>query len=250
MSRSNACSRPASGPIVLVSRRAGAAVADSVAPETRWLGLMLPYTPLHHLLLADFGGALVMTSGTVSDEPIAYDDGEARATARGIADAVLGHDRADPPPLRGFRRAARSSPSAGRAATRPARWRCQSRRRARPSQRARSSRARSASPAATRPSSRRISATSTAEPAYRAFLDDLELYLAMLGVRPEVIAHDLHPEYLSTKWALAAGRRARRRAASPCARGGLPCRARRDRAGAGARLRRHGLWHRRQPLGR
>src|SRR5262249_36804647 len=58
-----------------------------------WLGVMLPYTPLHHLLLADFGGALVMTSGNRSDEPIAFDDEDARERLGDIADAFLGHDR-------------------------------------------------------------------------------------------------------------------------------------------------------------
>ena len=80
-------------PIVLVRRRAGAAVAASVAPGTRWLGLLLPYTPLHHLLVADFAGPLVMTSGNRSDEPIAVTDAEARERLDGIADAFLGHDR-------------------------------------------------------------------------------------------------------------------------------------------------------------
>ena len=80
-------------PIVLVRRRADAPVAPSVAPGTPWLGVMLPYTPLHHLLLADVGGALVLTSGNRSDEPIAYDDDEARERLDGIADAFLAHDR-------------------------------------------------------------------------------------------------------------------------------------------------------------
>src|SRR5437763_14732102 len=57
-------------PIVLAPRRHGA-VAESVAPGNPWLGVMLPYTPLHHLLLVDVGGPLVMTSGNRSDEPIA-----------------------------------------------------------------------------------------------------------------------------------------------------------------------------------
>jgi hydrogenase maturation protein HypF len=85
-------------PIVLASRRTGAPVADSVAPHTNELGLMLPYTPLHYVLLADLaslgGGALVMTSGNVSDEPIAYEDEEALARLGDIADAFLLHDRA------------------------------------------------------------------------------------------------------------------------------------------------------------
>src|SRR5205085_1339074 len=80
-------------PIVLARRRADAPVAPSVAPGKRELGVMLPYTPLHHLLLHDAGRALVMTSGNRSDEPIAFDDGEARERLAGIADAFLAHDR-------------------------------------------------------------------------------------------------------------------------------------------------------------
>jgi hydrogenase maturation protein HypF len=55
---------------------------------------MLPYTPLHTLLLEAFGGPLVMTSGNVSDEPIAFDDADARTRLAGLADAFLGHERA------------------------------------------------------------------------------------------------------------------------------------------------------------
>jgi hydrogenase maturation protein HypF len=86
-------------PIVLARRRVRAPVAAAVAPRAPELGVMLPYTPLHHLLLADFvaasGGspALVMTSGNVSDEPIAYRDAVARERLAGIADAFLVHDR-------------------------------------------------------------------------------------------------------------------------------------------------------------
>jgi hydrogenase maturation protein HypF len=84
-------------PIVLAPRRPQAPVARGVAPGARELGLMLPYTPLHHLLLADVQalgvGALVMTSGNVSDEPIAYEDEDALARLDPIADAFLLHDR-------------------------------------------------------------------------------------------------------------------------------------------------------------
>src|SRR5215207_927755 len=59
-------------PIVLLRRLAGAAVAGAVAPGNRSLGVMLPYTPLHHLLLAEVGRPIVLTSGNVSDEPIAF----------------------------------------------------------------------------------------------------------------------------------------------------------------------------------
>ncbi|MCW2999184.1 MAG: (NiFe) hydrogenase maturation protein HypF, partial [Solirubrobacterales bacterium] len=80
-------------PIVLAARRADAPVAGAVAPGTAELGVMLPYTPLHHLLLADVGTALVMTSGNTSDEPIAYHDDDALRRLAGIADAFLTHDR-------------------------------------------------------------------------------------------------------------------------------------------------------------
>jgi len=188
-------------PIVLVRRRADGPVAPSVAPATPWLGLMLPYTPLHHLLLAEFGGALVMTSGNRSDEPIAHEDDEARERLGEIADAFLAHDR-------------------------PIHRRCEDSvvRAAYPVRRSRGY-VPGALPlpvAAPRPivaagaelKSTFCVARSTqaflsphlgdldSELAYRAFLTDLELYLAMLGVAPEVVAHDLHPEYLATKWAL------------------------------------------------
>jgi hydrogenase maturation protein HypF len=80
-------------PIVLVAHRPGAALAAEVAPGNRRVGLMLPYTPLHHLLLAACGGPLVMTSANPSDEPIVRDNDEACARLGGIADAFLVHDR-------------------------------------------------------------------------------------------------------------------------------------------------------------
>ena len=188
-------------PIVLCRRRAGAAVADSVAPGNPWLGVLLPYTPLHHLLLADVGGALVLTSGNRSDEPIATGDEEARERLGGIADAFLAHDR----PIH-----RRCEDSVVRAAF--------------PIRRSRGyvPSALALPVAAPRPvvaAGPELKATFCVarggeaflsphlgdldgELAYRAFLADLELYTAMLGVRPEAIAHDLHPEYLATKWAL------------------------------------------------
>jgi hydrogenase maturation protein HypF len=188
-------------PIVLLRRLADAPVAGSVAPRTEWLGIMLPYTPLHHLLCADFGGALVMTSGNRSDEPIAFDDADARERLGAIADAFLAHDR-------------------------PIHRRCEdSVVRARfPVRRSRGF-APSALPLPV-PAPRPVVAAGSElkstfcvardaeaflsphlgdlvdELAYTAFRADLALYLEMLGVEPDVVAYDLHPEYLATKWAL------------------------------------------------
>ncbi|HEY2260430.1 MAG TPA: carbamoyltransferase HypF [Solirubrobacteraceae bacterium] len=91
-------------PIVLALRVPDAPVAPSVAPAAPELGVMLPYTPLHHLLTRDFAAilrarhpghpaALVMTSGNVSDEPIAFRDADALDRLRAIADLFLLHDR-------------------------------------------------------------------------------------------------------------------------------------------------------------
>jgi hydrogenase maturation protein HypF len=187
-------------PIVLLRRRPDADVAASVAPGSPWLGVMLPYSPLHHLLAADLVGPLVLTSGNVSDEPIAFEDDDARRRLAGIADAFLSHDR----PIH-----RRCEDSVVHAAF-PLR------------------RSRGYAPGALAlPRSPRTVVAAGAElkstfcvardgeaflsphlgdldgeSAYRAFRTDLELYLAMLRVELDVVAHDLHPEYLSTKWAL------------------------------------------------
>jgi hydrogenase maturation protein HypF len=188
-------------PIVLLRRRADAPVAPSVAPGTPWLGLLLPYTPLHHLLLADVGGPLVMTSGNRSDEPIAYEDGEARERLAGIADLFLAHDRPihrrceDSVVRMGFpvRRSRGHVPVAlplPVAARRPV---------------VAVGAELKSTFCVTRAREAFVSphlGDLDSEPAWRAFATDLELYLAMLGVEPEVIAYDLHPDYLATKWAL------------------------------------------------
>ncbi len=80
-------------PIVLAHAREGAPVAPSVAPGHRDLGLFLPYTPLHHLLMRETGRTLVMTSGNLSDEPIAFKDEEALGRLARMASAFLAHDR-------------------------------------------------------------------------------------------------------------------------------------------------------------
>lgn len=192
--------RSTSAPIVLLRRRADAPVAPSVAPGTPWLGVMRPYTPLHHLLCADFRGALVMTSGNRADEPIAFDDDDARERLAGIADTFLVHDR----PIE--RRCEDSVVRTGF----PVR------------------RSRGHAPGALPlpvPSARPIVAAGAelkstfcvtrgdeaflsphlgdldSELSWRAFRQDLALYLRMLDVEPAAVAFDPHPEYLSSKWA-------------------------------------------------
>ena len=80
-------------PIVLLPWRAGSTIAQEVAPGYRYLGVMLPYTPLHHLLLRAVGRPLVMTSGNLSEEPIAQDNDEALRRLGKLADYFLLHDR-------------------------------------------------------------------------------------------------------------------------------------------------------------
>jgi hydrogenase maturation protein HypF len=87
-------------PVVLLRRLAGAPVADEVAPGNPLLGVLLPYTPIHHLLLAQVPGSsgpvphtLVLTSANVSDEPLVFDDADAAERLACLADAVLAHDR-------------------------------------------------------------------------------------------------------------------------------------------------------------
>jgi hydrogenase maturation protein HypF len=79
-------------PIVLLRKRSGHGLAENIAPGNRDFGVMLPYTPLHHLLLQHFR-ALVMTSANLSDEPIAFEDDDARRRLAAIADAFLLHNR-------------------------------------------------------------------------------------------------------------------------------------------------------------
>ena len=187
-------------PIVLLRRRDDAPVAPSVAPGSPWLGVMLPYTPLHHLLWHDLGEALVLTSGNRSDEPIAVADDEARRRLDGIADAFLAHDRpihrrCEDSVVRKGAILRRSRGYAPAPLPLPV-----------------------AAPVPVVATGAELKATFAvvrgaeaflsphlgdldSEPAYRAFRIDLALYLEMLGVEPAAIACDLHPEYLSTKWA-------------------------------------------------
>jgi hydrogenase maturation protein HypF len=187
-------------PVVLVRRREGTSIAGPVAPGTPWLGLLLPYSPLHHLLAADFEGPLVLTSGNVSDEPIAFEDTDARKRLDGIADAFLGHDRP-------VHRRCEDSVVRAEFPLRRSRGHVPS---ALPlSDVAPPLVAAGAELKSTFCVARGDEAFLSAhlgdldsEPAHRAFRADLELYLAMLRLKPELVVHDLHPEYLATKWAL------------------------------------------------
>ncbi len=80
-------------PIVLARKREATTLAENIAPRNTMVGLLLPYTPLHHLLLAAVNGPLVMTSGNRSDEPIAFRNDDAVQRLGGIADVFLMHDR-------------------------------------------------------------------------------------------------------------------------------------------------------------
>ena len=79
-------------PIVLV-RAKGGAVASNVANNIRWLGVMLPHAPLHHLILEQIEFPIIMTSGNVSDEPIIFENSDAFGNLGAVADLLLVHDR-------------------------------------------------------------------------------------------------------------------------------------------------------------
>jgi hydrogenase maturation protein HypF len=80
-------------PIVLTTRREGCGLAASVAPNNPLVGVLLSYTPLHHLIMHEVGRPIVMTSGNLSDEPIAHRNEDALTRLGNIADLFLLHDR-------------------------------------------------------------------------------------------------------------------------------------------------------------
>ena len=118
--RARRCCTSPRRPIVLLRKRPAGAVAEAVAPGNPWLGVMLPYTPLHHLLLRAVGGVpLVMTSGNRSDEPIAYRRRRRAGTAGRHRRPVPDPRPADPRPLRrlgdaGRRRGRAAGPAVAR----------------------------------------------------------------------------------------------------------------------------------------
>ena len=191
-------------PIVLVARREGADLAAEIAPRLKLLGLMLPYSPLHHLITAEVGGPLVMTSGNLSDEPIAFRDDDALARLGGIADLFLVHDReietrcddsiarviaSAPVVLRRSRGYVPRTIALARPVARPV----------------------LACGAHLKNTFCIASGDSATLGPHLGDLDGIETFRSLaesvlrmerfLRVRPEVIAHDLHPGYLSTVYA-------------------------------------------------
>ncbi|MCL2818402.1 MAG: carbamoyltransferase HypF [Actinomycetia bacterium] len=198
-------------PIVLLRLKADAPddLAPGIAPGLHELGVMLPYTPLHALILDEFGGPLVMTSGNMSEEPICTDNAQALEKLAPIADAILLHDRDifsryDDSVVRVvdgktymLRRARGFAPEPLHTAI--------------------------ASPSAVLAVGPEQKNTFTLLQGNDAFtsqhIGDLEsieslesfeeaeaLYEHLFRIKPQVVAHDLHPEYLSTKWADALAR--------------------------------------------
>jgi hydrogenase maturation protein HypF len=191
-------------PIVLLRKRVPNPVAEEVAPGNPWLGVMLPYTPLHHLLLRRAGRPLVMTSGNRSDEPIAHQDADALERLAGIADLFLVHDRpihvrCDDSVTRvvdGLELPLRRSRGY---APRPV---------ALPFECPRPILAVGGQLKATFALGRGRQAFLSHHlgdldhhQAYRAFLRDVALYEELFAIRPAVLAHDLHPDYASTRYA-------------------------------------------------
>jgi hydrogenase maturation protein HypF len=197
-------------PIVLARRRPQAAVAAAVAPGAPELGVMLPYTPLHHLLVGDFApGALVMTSANVSDEPIAYRDADALARLGEIADLFCVHDRAIQ---------TRTDDSVVRSVALGGRSRALMLRRSRGFVPARLSLP-VAAPApllACGAEQKNTFCVAKGDRAWvshhigdlehvatlGAFREGIDHFQRLFAVTPEAVAHDLHPGYLSTEYAL------------------------------------------------
>jgi hydrogenase maturation protein HypF len=199
-------------PIVLLDRREDCGIAEAVAPGQKTIGMMLAYTPLHHVLLHDIGSPLVMTSGNRSDEPIAFQDADAFAQLRNIADAFLVHNR--PIHMRcddSVLRVVAGQADSDRGHAYPIR------------------RARGYAPAplnVAQPFRHHILACggelkntfclakeshAFLSPhigdlenyeTFTSFRNGIDHYRQLFDIQPALVAHDLHPEYLSTKYAL------------------------------------------------
>ncbi len=191
-------------PIVLLRRRARSAISPAVAPGLKYLGVMLPYTPLHHLLLADTELPLVMTSGNLSEEPIARENAEALSRLAGIPDYYLVHnrdiystyddsvtvvERGVPQLLRRARGYAPypvklgfDSPQVLACGAQEKSTFCLTRDRY-------------------AFISQHIGDLENVE-TLEHFTDTIGLYERLFRVRPQIVAHDMHPDYLSTRYAV------------------------------------------------
>jgi hydrogenase maturation protein HypF len=192
-------------PIVLLRRLMAGPIAESVAPGNRFVGVMLPYTPLHHLLLAAVGRPVVMTSGNLSEEPIVHEDGVARERLAPIADAFLTHDRpihircddsvvrvlGDAPyPLRRSRGFAPEPLSVVRRFERPLL----------------AVGGELKNTFCIGIETRAIMSQHVGDlenfDAMQAFTEGVRHFLEVFDIAPAVVAYDLHPDYMSSKWAL------------------------------------------------
>ncbi|MCX8021436.1 MAG: carbamoyltransferase HypF [Syntrophorhabdaceae bacterium] len=195
-------------PIVILLKKEDAAISPMVAPDNRYLGVMLPYTPIHHLIMEEVKRPVVMTSGNISEEPIAIDNGEARSSLSGIADYFLMHNRDI------CSRYDDSVYMVFRGEEMPLR------------------RARGYAPYPVSlpfPSKRPLLALGAQEKntfcltknrfgfvsqhigdldhigTLRYYRETIELYKRLFRIHPELIVHDLHPDYLSTRYAYELG---------------------------------------------
>lgn len=203
--KARAVLRSSSRPIVLLPKKEPELLSPEVAPFNRYLGLFLPYTPLHYVLLAEGGfKALIMTSGNLREEPIAIDNGEAIARLHGLADYFLVHNRDI------LLRCDDSVVRVSGGTTRQLR------------------RSRGFVPVPVflkdeQPSilavgaelknticltkgkqaflSQHVGDLENAE-SYKFFHEAIEHLQKILEIRPEIVAYDLHPDYFSTNWAL------------------------------------------------
>ncbi len=192
-------------PIVLLPKRGDCLIPEEVAPFNRNLGIFLPYTPLHYLLLRENGfKALVMTSGNLSEEPIAIDNQEAVTRLNGLADYFLVHNREI---------LLRCDDSVVRVAAGTTRQLRRSRglvpvpiflKNEQPSVLAVGGELKNTI-CLTKGShaflSQHVGDLENAE-SYSFFAEAIEHLQRILEIRPTIIAYDLHPDYFSTKWAL------------------------------------------------
>jgi len=193
-------------PIVLLPRlpEADRFIAPAVAPGNRQLGLMLPYTPLHHLLATAAAGPVVATSGNISDEPIAFRDADALQRLAGIADAFLVHDRAIH--IRTDDSVVRVSQGRESVIRRSRGYAPEPIRLARPLPRpvlgCGAELKNTFCLAKDRHAfvSHHIGDLENAE-TLRSFTEGIAHFRRLFDVEPQVVAHDLHPDYLSSKYA-------------------------------------------------